>query len=93
MSLPLVLLVELVLRGTFAEMPEPLYLRRAHSDQSGGSSGATTDLERNVWIYRRFRDPMLRTRIMRGYVEPVFQARLAATERWRCLGAIGAAFP
>jgi glycosyltransferase involved in cell wall biosynthesis len=86
-----VLIVELVLRGKFAEVPEPLYLRRQHAGQSGGWS-AHTELERNVWAYPGFRGyPMTRTRIMKGHIEAVLDAPLTSAERRRCLAAVGAA--
>jgi glycosyltransferase involved in cell wall biosynthesis len=86
-----VLIVELALRGKFAEVPETLYLRRQHPGQSGGWSTAT-DLERSVWQYPAFRGhPMPRTRVMKGYVEAVFQAPLTSSERRRCLATVGAA--
>jgi glycosyltransferase involved in cell wall biosynthesis len=86
-----VLIVELVLRGKFAEVPEFLYLRRQHPGQSGGWS-TNTELQRNIWTYPGFRGyPMTRTRVMKGYVDAVLDAPLTSGERRRCLAAVGAA--
>jgi len=86
-----VLIVELALRGKLGEVPEFLYLRRQHPNQSGGWS-TSTELERNRWIYPGYRGyPKPRTRLMMGYLEAVREAPLTSSERRRCIAAIGAA--
>jgi glycosyltransferase involved in cell wall biosynthesis len=85
----LVLLVELGLRGRFAEVGEPLYKRRQHAAQSGGWSSAT-ELERDLWMNPGFRGhSMLRTRLTAGYVDAVLRAPMTPLERLRCLAAVG----
>jgi len=90
-SSDVVLLVELALRGKFAEVPEFLYLRRIHPGSSWGAGTA------DVWqrILRMNPDftvyPMPQASLMKGYVEAVLQAPLTSAERRRCLLVLGSA--
>jgi hypothetical protein len=84
-----VLLVELALRGGFAEVPERLSFKRRHP---GTSVNAHRDpAAAAAWFdpANRGRFPMPRTRLLLGYTEAVLRAPLATAERARCLAEVG----
>ncbi|MEW6582697.1 MAG: glycosyltransferase family A protein [Actinomycetota bacterium] len=89
-SSDVVFLVELALRGKFAEVPEYLYLRRIHPGASwgGGSSDALQRTRRMNPDFQGYPTPQLW--LMKGYVEAVMQAPLTSAERRRCLAAVAA---
>ena len=87
----IVLIVELVLRGKFAEVPEPLYLETAACRPVRRMERAHRAPAKCLG-YPGFRGyPMTRTRIMKGHIEAVLDAPLTSAERRRCLAAVGAA--
>lgn len=77
------LLIELSLLGRFVEIPEPLFFRRCHSDQSSRLSMQ----ERVVWIDPKTakRPKFLRPRGLIGYFQAIFKAQLSWQERTLCL--------
>ena len=84
-SSDVVLLVELALRGRWAEVPEYLYMRRIHPGSSWGG-GANDALHRTRRMNPGFRGyPMPQTWLMKGFVEAVLQAPLSSAERRRCM--------
>lgn len=79
-----VLIVELALRGRFADVTEPLFLRRVHPGTHLRSSPSTADVAAWFDPARRGRAPMVRTALLRGYLNAVARAPLAPTDRLRC---------
>ncbi|MDJ0735577.1 MAG: glycosyltransferase family 2 protein [Nostocaceae cyanobacterium] len=80
------LLVELSLMGRFQEVPEYLFFRRCHSDQSSRLSPQ----EREVWIDPTTvgRPKLLRHRGSIGYLRAIFKAKLSWKERIVCLNVL-----
>ena len=82
-SSDLVLMGELALRGTFHEVPQALFLRRDHAEQSMRAHPEAS--ERDRWF-----DPELKRRsrphwrILAEYAAAIRQAPLTPAARWRC---------
>ena len=80
------LLAQLSLKGRFREIPEPLFFRRCHSNQSSRLSAK----ERVTWIApqttQRFK--FLQNRGSVRYLQAIFQAQLNWDERLHCLAVI-----
>lgn len=90
-----VLLVELALRGRFAELPEYDFLRRTHAASSVETAAASADpmeLERRLAAWydpaRGRRYPMTQTRFAIGFVDAWLRAPLAPRERAACLAVL-----
>ncbi|AOW98240.1 hypothetical protein BJP34_01190 [Moorena producens PAL-8-15-08-1] len=81
------LLTQLSLIGRLKEIPESLFFRRCHSDQSSRLSAQ----EREVWIDTKasMGPKFLRPRNSIEFFRAVFQAPLKWQERIRCLGVLG----
>lgn len=80
------LLVELSLIGRFQEIPECLFFRRCHAEQSSRLSAS----EREAWIDPKAvqRSKLLRPRSSIGYIQAVLKSPLNWSERLRCFAVI-----
>ncbi|NES80203.1 MAG: hypothetical protein F6K10_01160 [Moorea sp. SIO2B7] len=76
------LLAELSLRGRFQEIPEYLFCRRCHSNQSSRLSPE----EREIWISPKaaMRPKILRNRGSIGFFKAILKAQLDWNERTSC---------
>lgn len=83
-SSDVVLLAELVLRGAFHEVPEPLFRRRRLHEE--GSRQNLTDADKIHWFdpSRRTRHPFVRTRLFAEHLRSTAAAPLPARDRVRC---------
>lgn len=102
----LILIVELALLGQLLEVPEYLYMRRVHSDQSCAGPSDAPDapfpddddggrdgyVRRNLILNPDFTGyPMNQTWVMKGYFAAVLRTPLTSAERRRCLAALASA--
>ncbi|NER32003.1 MAG: glycosyltransferase family 2 protein [Symploca sp. SIO1C4] len=80
------LLLELSLRGRLKEIPEALFFRRCHRDQSSRLS----QQERKTWIDTKGTGPLqfFKNRGSLRYLCAIFQAQLNRHERNRCLSTL-----
>lgn len=84
-----VLLAYLILMGRFVEIPQPLFLRRAHA---GSSMHFKTDEEREAWIAttkKRSRLMTPRVNCFLGYCDAVKRAELPMEDKLNCGLVIG----
>ena len=83
-----VVLASLSLMGRFHEVPEELFLRRCHSDQSTSIRSAAA---RAVWSNPKNRKRVVVPQIecLRGYVDAVKSTALFAPERLACTFVLG----
>jgi len=85
-----VFLAELALRGKFVEIPEPLFLRRRHSESS---IAANVSLEkRAMWFdpanAGKTQNHFLITRLLIEHLNAVRYAPMTLTEKLRCYGIV-----
>ncbi|MFQ1701348.1 glycosyltransferase family 2 protein [Loktanella agnita] len=85
------LLVELALKGAFAEVPEPLFLRREHaagSVISAEGAANAAELERRLahWFDPQKGNffPATTTRLGWGYLRAVLRTPMRAGQKWGC---------
>ena len=79
-----VLLAYLILNGPFVEVPEPLFLRRAHA---GSSMHFKTDEEREKWIAtqkKRSRLMSPRMSCFLGYCDAIRKSSMGFEEKMSC---------
>jgi hypothetical protein len=83
-----VLLMALALQGRFAEIPEPLFLRRYHPGQSSAKSARA----QAAWMDSRVKlsGPLVpaQVRCFKSYVRLVARSPLGLVDRLRCVAAI-----
>jgi glycosyltransferase involved in cell wall biosynthesis len=80
-----VLLVELALRGSWVQVPKPLFYNRRHADSSAWNKSAE---QIAVWFdpsWSADAFPMPQARLLQGYLRAVLTVRLPLRERAQCL--------
>ena len=81
------LVAQMSLLGRLYQLPDALFFRRCHSNQS---TSLPTPRERTEWITGRAAGPFVfpQWHLFKGYVAAVLSADLSATERLRGLGTV-----
>jgi len=82
-----VFIAELALHGRYREVPEQLFFPRVHS---GGSGNLETAGDQQAFMSTRDRGVRFaRVRLLSGYVNALFRAKLSFVERVRCFAVVG----
>jgi hypothetical protein len=82
----MVLLAELVLGGTFSQVPEVLWGCRIHPAHIGG--GTAGDVQREMRPGRRARAGAMRSGQLAGYVAAIGRAHVGLGAKTACLAAV-----